>query len=67
MDTTQDGARRVEDHAGVAIGRVDDQGCVTDFAGVRIGRVLPGGVVEDFAGIHLGVVAGGPARHAAVA
>ena len=32
--------RRVDDHAHVGIGRVDDEGWVVDFAGVRIGAVV---------------------------
>jgi hypothetical protein len=64
-DTATDRARRVEDHAGVAIGRVDDEGWVTDFGGVRCGRALGDGVVEDFAGVHLGAVVGSAPRHAA--
>jgi len=57
-DTATDRAPRVEDHAGVAIGRVDDEGWVTDFGGVRFGRALGDGIVEDFAGVHLGAVVG---------
>jgi hypothetical protein len=62
MDTDQ--ARQVEDHAGVHVGRVDDQGWVIDFAGVRIGRLLDDGTAEDFSGVHIGRAAGAP-RHAA--
>lgn len=62
MDT--DRTRLVEDHAGVRIGRVDDQGWISDFAGVRIGRLLDDGIAEDFSGVHIGNLAGAP-RHAA--
>ena len=67
-ETTASRARRVDDHAGVSIGRVDDEGFAIDFAGVRIGRVLDNGIVEDFAGVHIGnAVEPGAPRHAAAA
>jgi hypothetical protein len=58
MGTGADAAPRVEDHGGVAVGRVGAEGWVPDFAGVRIGRVLEDGVVEDFAGVDIGAVTG---------
>lgn len=68
MDTSTDRARRVDDHAGVSIGRVDERGFAVDFAGVRIGRVLDDGVVEDFSHVHIGyAVDPGAPRHAAAA
>ena len=66
--TERERTRRVENHAGVAIGRVDDQDRVLDFAGVRIGRALDDGVVEDFSGVRVGTVTRAASRrHAAVA
>lgn len=64
MDSTTDHRPRVVDHAGVGIGRVEDDGSVTDFAGVRFGRVVDEAVVEDFSHVHVGTVDAG-ARHAA--
>jgi hypothetical protein len=65
MDSTTDHRPRVVDHAGVGIGRVEDDGSVTDFAGVRFGRVVDEAVVEDFSHVHVGGVDAGAPRHAA--
>jgi hypothetical protein len=67
MGTDRDETHRVDDLAGVGIGRVDHAGWVVDFAGVRVGRVTEGVAVEDFAGVHIGTVADRRPRHAATA
>ena len=56
MDSSTDHRVRVVDHAGVGLGRVEDDGGVTDFAGVRFGRVVDDGIVEDFSHVHVGTV-----------